>query len=319
MPSVTGEEIFMFYNCENLFDTKNDTLKDDEEFLPGGARGWNNSKYYRKVNAIAKVILSAGTWDPPALVGLCEVENEEVIANMLKSTSLSRHDYRVACSNSTDSRGIDVCLLYRESVATLLFSGSYYPVAEPGDSVFSGRPVLYAKLKIHDQILHVMINHWPSRRGGVLNGQPVRAALAERIVLLADSIRAVEGLSAAIIIAGDFNCNPGDNEMKILGKARFTNLASPSADAGRGTYRYRGVWYMFDQILISDSSESDQSTLSFSDFSIHNPDMLMTDDVSWPGKRPFSTYSNFNYTGGFSDHLPVKVNVNFIMKHTTLW
>ena len=109
--NFSGNESFMFYNCENLFDIKNDTLKDDEEFLPGGDRGWNASKYYRKISSVAKVILSAGTWDPPALVGLCEVENETVIEDMIKSTPLKGHGYKVIYSNSRDIRGIDVCLL----------------------------------------------------------------------------------------------------------------------------------------------------------------------------------------------------------------
>lgn len=305
----------MFYNCENLFDIRNDTLKDDEEFLPGGPRGWNASKYYRKINSVAKVILSAGTWDPPALVGLCEVENEGVIQDMLKSTPLNGHGYRIVYSNSHDARGIDVCLLYRESVVSIISSGSYYPVITQNDSIFTGRPTLYVKLKIHDQVLNVMINHWPSRRGGVLNGQPLRTGLSERIVELADSIRAVEGVSAAFLIAGDFNCSPDDAEMRILERAGFMNLSASEAGRGNGTYRYRGVWYMFDQILISEFATENQLPLSISDFSIHKPEILLMDDETWPGRKPFPTYNNYNYTGGFSDHLPVRAIINFSQNH----
>ena len=31
----------MFYNVENLFDTKDDSLRNDNDFLPGGVMKWN--------------------------------------------------------------------------------------------------------------------------------------------------------------------------------------------------------------------------------------------------------------------------------------
>ena len=37
-----------FYNLENLFDTIDDPLKNDEEFLPNGANQWNTEKYLNK-------------------------------------------------------------------------------------------------------------------------------------------------------------------------------------------------------------------------------------------------------------------------------
>ena len=43
------------YNVENLFDTYDDSLTSDEEFLPEGDRYWNTYKYYQKINNIYKV------------------------------------------------------------------------------------------------------------------------------------------------------------------------------------------------------------------------------------------------------------------------
>lgn len=304
--------VLMFYNCENLFDTINDHNKDDEEFLHGGTRGWNYSKYLRKLNAMAKVILSAGTWEPPALIGLCEVENEGVIIDLLRLTPLRNFNYDFIYAESDDRRGIDICLLYRIDIASETASRSITPSIPIGDSLFLSRPVLYSKMNIYNQTLHLFINHWPSRRGGVLNGQPLRLALTQRIVELSDSIRQNEVETAAIVIAGDMNCNPGDIEISSIEKAGFINLASPAAAEGKGTYRYRGIWNMFDQILVSEAMVKGESSVMASGFSIHSPEILFINDSAWPGKKPFPTYDNYRYAGGFSDHLPVLVTITFL-------
>jgi hypothetical protein len=301
----------MFYNCENLFDTIDDHGKDDEEFLHGGTRGWNYSKYLRKLNAVAKVILSAGTWEPPALIGLCEVENEGVIMDLLKLTPLKDFNYEFVYAESDDVRGIDICLLYSADVVSEVVSRVVRPKLPAGDSLYLSRPVLCSELTIHHQTIHVLLNHWPSRRGGVLNGQPLRMALAERIVEVADSIQDKSGGTAAILIAGDMNCNPTDIEIATIEATGFINLASRETASGRGSYRYRGVWYMFDQILVSDAMVNEGTLVRASGFTIHSPSMILIDDSTWPGRKPFPTFSNYRYSGGFSDHLPVLVTMTF--------
>jgi hypothetical protein len=302
---------FMFYNCENLFDIHDDPEKDDEEFLPGGTRGWNDSKYYQKLNAIAKVILSAGTWNSPELVGLCEVENEEVVRDLLRITPLKNQGYKILYCESDDIRGIDVCLLYKGEIASIITSMMLKPKMPDRTTLFSSRPVLYCKIAISGVNIHLFVNHWPSRRGGVLYGQRMRIALAETIRNHSDSIVAADGNSVPFVIAGDFNCNPGDREMLILEDAGFTNLSAEFSEVGKGTYRYRGVWYMFDQILVSNSMLNARSDVTASGFQIFASDLLMTKDSSWPGIKPFASFDNYRYVGGFSDHLPIGVNVTF--------
>ena len=103
----------MSYNVENLFDYEHDNLKDDSEFLPDAQRKWNRKKYKRKLNAIASVITAVGEWEAPALVGLCEVENERALTDLTKRSKLRRQGYRFVMTDSPDERGIDVALLYQ--------------------------------------------------------------------------------------------------------------------------------------------------------------------------------------------------------------
>ena len=57
----------MFYNVENLFDTSDDSLREDNDFLPGGAMKWNYTRYIRKINSLYKTIVAAGSWSPPEI------------------------------------------------------------------------------------------------------------------------------------------------------------------------------------------------------------------------------------------------------------
>ena len=80
----------MSYNVENLFDTKDDPLTADNDFLPSGNRHWTSGRFYHKLQQLAKVITAAGEWSTPALIGLCEVENDSVLVRLLDFTPLRR-------------------------------------------------------------------------------------------------------------------------------------------------------------------------------------------------------------------------------------
>lgn len=102
----------MMYNCENAFDTKHDQGKNDEEYLGGSPRFWNRTRYFAKLRSIGKVITSVDSIRPVDIVGLCEVENDSVIHDLLNRTPLKYIGYEYVMTNSLDERGIDVALLY---------------------------------------------------------------------------------------------------------------------------------------------------------------------------------------------------------------
>ena len=317
-PAAGNPARFMFYNVENFFDTRDDPEKDDDEFLPSGERRWSFARYTRKKNSICKVIVAAGEWDPPALVGLCEIENRSVLDDLLATSYLEKYGYSVIHEESGDPRGIDVALLYRQDVITPILSRYLIPEGySPG--TFLTRAVLYAKLLINDDTLHLFINHWPSRRGGTLSGQPLRIELAGMIRHYCDSISAANSNRVKILIAGDFNSTPLDREIMLLcggqegrgGVAGITNLSSVCSAEDKGTYRYMGLWETIDQILVSDDLiESDTGLyVKNNGFKIFSEDFLMKKDPKYPGVTPLSTFYGYRYQGGFSDHLPVIIDL----------
>jgi len=304
----------MFYNVENLFDTFDDTLKEDDEFLPEGLRRWNITRYNRKINALYKTIIAAGEWNPPVLVALCETENRKVLEDLVSGTYLSKFNYSIVHEDSPDQRGIDVSLIYRKDLMKIV-DFQYWMPSYPDRNDFSTRSVLYARCIILKDTVHVIVNHWPSRRGGVLAAEDQRSEFAEMVRFKADSITGIYAGGAKIIIMGDFNCTPDSPVIKMLtdgkeSEASFFNL-SENVSEGSGTYRYMGTWEMIDQVIVSEKLINCNDGL-FTDsnmFRIFKPEFLLKKDPKYPGESPLSTYSGYRYQGGFSDHLPVLLDL----------
>jgi hypothetical protein len=305
----------MFYTVENLFDIRDDSLRADNEFLPGGGMKWNYSRYVRKINALYKTIVAAGAWSPPEIIALCEVENREVLEDLIFGTYLAKYDYRIVHEDSPDQRGIDVCLIYMADRLSLIDFRYWIPASIERED-FITRSVLCARFRVYGDTLHLIVNHWPSRRGGALAGEGLRSKISNMVREKADSIGRGYSSGAKIIIAGDFNCTPDDHEIRTLIGHRdsascLTDLSEYPAAKGLGTYRYMGVWEMIDQVIVSGSLLSSEKGLFTSSgmLKIFKPDFLLKKDPKYPGMSPFSTYRGYRYQGGFSDHLPVLLDL----------
>jgi hypothetical protein len=301
----------MFYNVENLFDIHDDSATEDNGFLPEGVMRWNLTRYRQKINSVNKTIIAAGQWDPPALVAFCEIENRNVLEDLIYNTYLSKFDYRIIHEESPDRRGIDVCLIYRKKIIDILYYKYWIPEKIRSQD-FSSRSVLYAKFLAGPDTIHLIVNHWPSRRGGVLAGEDFRILISAMIRDKVDSIINKNPLNTRIIILGDFNCTPADQIIKSMIRSPDINKAlinlSDSLDAqNSGTYRYMGTWEMIDQVIVSKGLlVSDNGYYSGADkLTIFKPDFLLKTDSKYPGMSPYSTYRGYKYQGGFSDHLPV--------------
>jgi predicted extracellular nuclease len=310
----TARERLMFYNAENFFDAVDDSINDDEEFLPEGVKRWTVSRYKRKTEGIYKVIIAAGEWDPPDIVAFCEIENRHVLEDLVYGTGLAKYGYRIIHEDSPDRRGIDVCLIYRPDRIEIIDSHYWIPNGIKKQD-YNSRSVLFCRFVVSKDTINLMMNHWPSRRGGVLAAGKLRNKIAAMVMEKADSIYN-SNIKSKIIIAGDFNSNPGEMVMKLLSgrdhqACTLVNLSdNPSLKPG-GTYKYRGIWEMIDQVLVSvsilhckEGIYADSSSLR-----IFNPQFLLVADDRYTGVKPFSTYSGYIYKGGFSDHLPVLLDL----------
>ena len=310
----------MFYNVENYFDVVDDPEKADEEYLPGGFRGWNNSKYYTKQANISKVISAIGGWVPPAIVGLCEVESDKALSDLTRMSPLKNLDYRYVHYESPDARGIDVALLYQADQFSPFHS-------EPIPINFSNPPYktrdipyVSGKVQATGDTLHVFVCHWPSRLGGELESEDRRVQVAEHLRQKVDSIfKAVS--TPNIIIMGDFNDHPSNTSiLNTLGAnslnegfeaGKLYNLAFRLEERGKGSHKFQGEWGMLDQIIVSGEllNEKNNINTTINGMNVFEPDFLLEDDKAFLGKMPKRTYIGMRYQGGFADHLPVYLDL----------
>ncbi len=309
----------MFYNTENLFDTIDDPTINDNEFLPESKKHWTKYRYWEKQQHIAKVILNLGEWHTPALIGLSEVENQQVVEDLVHQEALRNFDYQIIHQESPDHRGIDVALLYRKDIFKPI-DVLFIPIHFPFNKRSKTRDILYASGKIGNDTLHVFVNHWPSRYGGAKASQPKRNYVASVLRKYVDSLDRIYR-APNILIMGDFNDDPKDHSISETLKAAHDTIGlDPMAlfnpmfaihSRGDGTLKYHGKWNLFDQIIVSVNMLMASNNIKTKPGSAHifEASWLLEEDTKYPGKSPIRTYAGPRYLGGYSDHLPVYLDI----------
>ena len=311
-----------FYNVENLFDTEDNPFTFDDDRTPKGDDVWTQEKYQDKVQKLARVITEIGfdtTNQPPAIVGVCEVENRGVLEDLINEPKLKQYNYGIVHYNSPDRRGIDVALLYRKDIFKLENSVSHelliYNSKEPDKRVYT-RDQLVVSGNIDGEKLHFIVNHWPSRSGGETASSYKREKAAALNKIILDSIFKKEPL-ARVISMGDFNDDPTNKSFKEVLKTKadatglnphqLYNPMEPMLKKGMGTLAYRDGWNLFDQILVSGAlTTKDYSGFQFYKAGIFNKKYLITKNGQYKG-YPFRSYGYSGYQGGYSDHFPVYI------------
>ncbi|AXT52032.1 endonuclease [Aquimarina sp. BL5] len=300
-----------FYNLENLFDTKDDPNTLDNDFLPDSEKRWNKKRYERKLFKLGTVISNIGfakTGKAPVILGVAEVENKAVLEDLIKTKHLVNKNYGVVHHESPDERGIDVGLLYQKESFTVINSESVQVLVdnEYGERDFT-RDILWVTGKLNNEEIHILVNHWPSRRDGAESTSYKRIAAANKNREVIDQIMEKDP-DAKIIVMGDFNDDPKNESVrKHLVSHDFYNPMEKLHTRYRGTLNYKSQWNLFDQIIFSNNFHKYQEgSHSFSEANIFDDSFLKIYKGRYKG-TPFRTYAGRKYKGGYSDHFPVYV------------
>lgn len=309
-----------FYNVENLFDTINNPLTNDEDFQPDGSYRYNTAVYVEKQANMAKVIAEMGTELTPdgvAILGLAEVENRKVLEDLIQQKALSGRKYEIVHFDSPDPRGIDVALLYQPKYYKVLGAKTISMNAYEEDGESRGtRDILLVSGLLDGDPVHVLVNHWPSRRGGEAATRPLRNAAALQCKNVSDSITAADP-KAKIFIMGDLNDDPVSPSVRQVLQAKADKEAAPERGffnpfyelyrKGIGTLAYQDSWNLFDQIILSQSVVNAKiGGYQFYQAKVFNPPYLYQNTGHFKG-YPHRTFSGSTYIGGYSDHFPTLV------------
>ena len=301
--SNNKEMLLMFWNVENFFDyVDGGTGESDKEFSSFGGRRWSRRKFYAKCDAIAKSIFWAGEecGRMPDAIGFAEVENKGVLYKLLNSTLLRKYDYRIVHFDSGDRRGIDVALLYRESVFEKVSVSLKVP--EENGRKITTRDILQVCLKSGmGQNINLIVNHHPSKFGGAGASAAHRDAAMLALRQMCDSLVAVG--EPHIVAMGDFNDNPDGEQFDML-DGILANMSDSLHAQGLGTIRYEGRWDLIDMFLVS------PNLAEYSRMDILQIPFLMTYEKKYPGFKPLRTYSGPRYIGGVSDHCPIILKIS---------
>lgn len=312
--------VIAFYNLENLYDTVDNTMVNDDEFTPTGAKKYGTTIYQDKLFHLATVLSSMGTkYDPlgASIIGVAEIENDTVLTDLKNHFLLREKNYRFVHFNSRDLRGVDVALFYRASKFNPLYSTKLEVVLPNGakQALFT-RDILYVKGLLLKDTVHIFVNHWPSRRGGEERSAPARESAAAVCRKTIDSIQSITA-NAAIIVMGDLNDNPSDKSIvQTLKSSGNKNALKPDElynpwvafmDRGIGTLAHNDAWGLFDQILLSTSFlNANPAGWQFQEAFIFYRPYLTEINGKYRG-YPKRTWDGNIYQGGFSDHFPTYI------------
>ncbi len=302
-----------FYNIENLFDIKNDPLTNDDDFLPTAAKRWTAKRYQNKLKKLGKVISKIGeenTEVAPVIIGLAEVENSNVLSDLVESKNMRNNAYSFIHYDSSDERGIDVALLYKSDVFKVENSETFsvYLQNELGEQDYT-RDILLVEGKLNNEHIHIIVNHWSSRREGEKETEFKRLASSNKVNSIIKNIKK-EKPNAKIIVMGDFNDNPDNDSISLM--ETECNLYNPFKTVWsreKGSLNYQFQWNLFDQILFSTNFfDVNNSSLSFGSANVFNTKFLTQYHGKYKG-QPFRTYVGKKYKGGYSDHFPVYIQL----------
>lgn len=332
-----------FYNIENAFDTLHDAGKNDYEYLPSGTMKWGKMKYEAKLHNIARVLselctdkLPAG----PAVIGISEIENENVMRDLLAQPALKGRGYKYVEYAGADRRGIECAFIYNPRFFTLdrsfIVPYCYGPsgkVDDPllgfytdekgqvqaypglrGDTTHITRGFLVMEGRLAGEKLAFIVNHWPSRGAG----DEVRQRAGYQVRSLCDALLKADP-ETKIIVMGDLNDDPANksvthqlgakSEQKDVKGARdfYNPWYNTLYKVGQGTLLYNGKWNLFDQIILSGGLiGKDRTSLKYQSHAIFMRDYLFQQEGRYKG-NPLRTHAGGVWLNGYSDHLPTQV------------
>jgi len=307
------------YNCENLFDTEDDSVKKDEEFTPKGPYAYTDDVYRAKLHNIAYTISQLGidvTPDGTAIQGLVEIENDHVLRDLVAQPELKNRNYKYVWFPTPDERGISTAMLYNPRYFTLLGAE---PLRVPLETIGQNRQtrnITHAWGVLSGDTVHVMVNHWPSPSGGApsVRGRKLAASVLKHVI---DSLQQ-HNPETRIIFMGDLNENPTEENITMVLQPKdktdglkATDIYNPWISMyrkGMGTESYHGEWNMLDQIMMTGAFVTNPGNgWQYYKAEIFNRDFL----VNKVGKDKGLPHRSFTiasvWDNGYSDHFPVVV------------
>ncbi|AXK37970.1 endonuclease/exonuclease/phosphatase family protein [Crenobacter cavernae] len=308
-----------FWNVENLFDVETAVRLPKIQAIVGkDLVGWNAELLDAKLRQLSMVIRSMNKGKGPDILGVCEVENEPVLQQLVgRIESDGGRKYKVAHADTSDNRGIDVAFLYDGDVAKTSKDDMFQHWVVKR---YATRELFQVNFTLGERKLVCVGNHWPSRTAGQYESEPYRMTAGETLAYWIKRIHEKQGDDVGIVVVGDFNDEPFNrsiteyalalNDVKRVSSTRnqndyLLNLMWPLLGTGQGTHYYEG-WNTLDQIMVSRGIATGKSGWKLAgEARIEARDIMAKGEKGEPHR--FGIKPNQRDKSGFSDHFPVSV------------
>lgn len=339
-----NEYYIAWWNVENLFDAipweeRARKIKNVEN-LDKQLKDWDNATLDLKLTQLASVIKEMNDNKGPDILGVCEIENEDVLRKLVanvKTGNLANRDYDVVHHDSPDPRGIDVAFIYDKNLFSFYVKDPNAPEGSEDRKYWFSYEVIKRSptrdifqvnfcTKEKPNIPIILIgNHWPSRISGTYETEPYRIIAAETLSYFNLRIQQVYGDNVPILVMGDFNDEPGsraivDYALSECNKDLVTNARKPSlfnlmwSLMGEG---YASFWYnepfFFDQFLVSKGFLMKKRAYLV----VENSVEVIHPTKMWETQPPKGKYPQPRRFGwkprtplGYSDHFPIALKIS---------
>jgi len=201
----TGILGVLLWNVNNLFDGA-DAGTEYAEYTAAG--GWNEQKYAARILSISQAIeksfevdplFSLADGSPPAVIGLVEVENLQVLEDLASGT-LARYGYNWIFFGNLPGSSVGIGAMSR-----LPIEGTrVHSITLDGET--TPRPVLEFHVEAGGEAIVFFLCHWKSKLGGDEATEAIRRSSARVINRRIAELRR-EDPSLSYVIFGDLNEN----------------------------------------------------------------------------------------------------------------
>lgn len=310
---------FAWWNVENLFDVENSALRPEwlAANLKSELKGWTSSVLSKKIANLASIIKQMNNGTGPDVLGVCEIENENVVKLLVQALNIAGRTYKVVHHDTKDGRGIDIAFIYDSKKFSKTGKLYHYEVLKRTAT----RDIIQIELKTKKGNSIILIgNHWPARSAGQFESEPYRIIAAETLSYWMQRIHEIRGDDIPVLVAGDFNDEPfnrsmADYALSCSSKNKVLN--------GKNPYLFNLMWEelgkrnatfifdrpnLLDQFLVNKGMLKSSSPFKVNAASIVKFPELVKGDYDTPIKFSRPSEAGFN-DKGYSDHLPVAVMV----------
>lgn len=313
------EHFISFWNVENLFDISSSPDRPDylKKKLKNELKGWTADVLKKKISQLVKIIVQMNDGAGPDILGICEIENENVVAKLLDALPSGWRNYAIAHADTNDGRGIDVAVIYDVDKYKAGLQFNYFVQKRTAT-----RDIFQINLKTKSgRDLVIIGNHWPSRSAGQYESEPYRIMVAETLSYFHSRILEELGNDTAIVCMGDFNDEPFDRSVRNYAQSSreprkimnsksapyFHNLMWEATGERLATYYFGSQPNVLDQFWVSKGilKRGSPFRVEKGSVALFQPDEMISGG-DYPGARSFKRPSQKKYDpDGFSDHYPI--------------